>query len=108
MLKPIDRRQFLTATGAAMTSGAARGQNVPGKIRTGILGIQHSHLNEKLKAMYNNPAYEVVAVCEPDEDTKKEHGDNPLLSRLRWAGMDEILGDKSIDLIVFEGVVKNA
>src|SRR5438270_10659975 len=98
MLKTIDRRSFLVSTGAALSS-TARGQEASKKIRTGILGVQHSHLPEKLKAMYNNPDYDVVAVCEPDEDTRRRHGGDPLLSRLRWTGMDDMLGDKSIDLI---------
>ena len=107
MLKHIDRRRFLAVAGTAMSS-AASAQDGQKKIRTGILGIQHSHLNEKLKAMYNNPDFEVVAVSEPDEAMRKEHGANPLLKQLRWTPMDEMLGDKSIDLIVFEGVVKDA
>jgi len=106
MLTPIHRRQFLAAAGAAIGS-SVRAEEAK-RIRTGILGIQHSHLPEKLKAMYTNPDYEVVAVCEPDEATRRQHAGDPLLSRLRWTGMDEMLGDKSIDLIVFEGAVKDA
>src|SRR5690348_3395541 len=98
----IDRRHFLGAAGAGVAS-AALGATTPSKIRVGILCIQHSHLNEKLKAMANNPDYELVSVCEPDAATKRSKGDNPLLQRLRWVSMDEMLGDKSIDLIVFEG-----
>ena len=52
----IARREFLAATGVAMGS-AAGGQEGPRKIRTGILGVQHSHLSEKLKDMYNNADY---------------------------------------------------
>lgn len=96
----LDRRQFLAAAGAGLSP--------QGKIRTGILGIQHSHLPPKLEAMYNNPDYEVVSVCEPDETTRRENGNNPLFSRLRWVGMDGMLDDKSLDLIVFEGVVQDA
>ena len=43
----------------------------------------------------------------PDEATKRSKGDNPLLQRLRWVSMEELLGDKSINLIVLEGEVKD-
>ena len=99
----MNRRHFLgTATAGAALAGA-----VTGKIRVGILCIQHSHLRDKLKAMTNNSDYELVSVCEPDEATKRSKGDNPLLQRLRWVSMEELLGDKSINLIVLEGEVKD-
>jgi len=102
----IDRRHFLgAAAGAASVALAATG---PARIRVGILCIQHSHLREKLKAMTNNPDYELVSVCEPDEATRRTKGANPLLEKLRWVPMDEMLADKSIDLVVFEGEVKDA
>jgi predicted dehydrogenase len=103
----IDRRQFLAAAGVGAGS-AALGQTVSTKIRVGILCIQHSHLNEKLQAMYNNPDYDVVSVCEPEEATRRERGNHPLLKRLRWVSIDDMLGDKSVDLVVFEGEVKDA
>lgn len=80
----------------------------PKKIRTGILGIQHSHLAGKLQAMYDHPAYEVVAVAEPDSATKSAKANQPTLQKLKWVSVDELLGDKSIDLVVFEGEVKDA
>lgn len=104
-MTPIGRRRFLAAMGAG---SAALGQALPGKIRVGILGIQHSHLTEKLNVMSHNPDYELVAVCEPDEATRAQKSKHPVLERLRWTSIDELLGDKSIHLIVFEGEVKDA
>ena len=102
-----NRRQFMAAAGASF-SAAGQVKPVTGRIRTGILGIQHGHLMGKLPAMYNNPDYEVVAFCEPDEATLRARGNHELLQRLRAVSMDELLNDKSIDLIVFEGEVKDA
>ncbi len=96
------RRAFLAAAAAAAAPAQGR------KVRTGILGIQHSHLGGKLQAMQNNAAFEVVSVCEPDAETKKSKGGDAMLSKLRWVSMDEMLADKSLDLIVFEGEVKDA
>lgn len=95
---------------AAGASVAAAGQAKPitGRIRTGILGIQHGHLMGKLPAMYSNPDYEVVAFCEPDEATRRTRGGHELLNKLPAISMDQLLNDKSIDLVVFEGEVKDA
>ena len=105
-MRPIDRRQFLTAAGGA--ASAALAQAAPAKIRTGILGIQHSHLSEKLKVMRANADYEVAAICEPDEETRRAKGASALFEGLRWGSMDAMLADRSLDLIVFEGEVKDA
>src|SRR5438445_5692358 len=101
----IDRRRFLGAAGAGAAALGAPSQN---RIRVGIIGIQHSHLTAKVEAMYSNPNYEVVAVSEPDESTRGARGRLPLLQRLRWTSIDEMLADKTLDLIVFEGEVKDA
>ena len=106
-MKRAHRREFFGALAAGFTS-LAHSQPPRRPIRTGILGIQHSHLTGKLQAMYGNPAYEVVAVCEPDESTRRVRGQQELFQRLRAVSLDEMLADKSLDLIVFEGEVKDA
>jgi predicted dehydrogenase len=99
----MERRRFLAS---AVTSAFAGVQ--PRRIRTGILGVQHSHLPGKLQAMYDNPDFEVVAVSEPDGRTRREHEGDALLRPLRWVSMDDMLADKLLDLIVFEGTVSDA
>src|SRR5260370_8990670 len=96
----VNRRQAIQAVSGGL--GAALGRGSQTKVRTGILCIQHSHLKGKLEAMYGNPDYEVVSICEPDSPVRKEHGSDPLFQRLRWFSIYEMLGDKSLDLIVFQ------
>jgi predicted dehydrogenase len=103
-MRDIKRREFL---GAALAA-TATAQMPPSKIRVGILGIQHSHLTGKLQAMYDHPDYQVVAVCEPDAETRKRRESEKLLQPLRWMSMDDMLGDSSLNLVVFEGEVKDA
>lgn len=100
----MKRRDFLMTTAAGALSASA----APKKIRTGILGVQHSHLTGKLQAMRDHPAYELVAVCEPDAPTRARREGHELLRSLSWVSLDELLGDSSLDLIVFEGEVKDA
>ena len=99
------RRTLLAAPIAASALASA----VTGKVRTGILGVQHGHLKGKLQAMLDNPKYEIVSFSEPDPATRDDFikswsGDySP-----NWVSMDTLLGDPTIDLIVFEGEVRDA
>lgn len=102
----INRRHFLVAAGATLAPAVMRG--APTKIRTGVLCIQHSHTAGKLKAIRENPNYELVAACEPNEAIRAEKGGSPLLKDVKWVSFDDLLADKSIDLIIFEGEVKDA
>ena len=52
-MKRAHRREFFGALAAGFTS-LAHSQPPRRPIRTGILGIQHSHLTGKLQAMYGN------------------------------------------------------
>ncbi len=70
--------------------------------------MQHGHLAGKAEAMRNNPAYELVAVCEPNPATRRAREGLESLRGLPWVSMDELLGDDSLDLIVFEGEVADA
>lgn len=105
MKSSSSRRHFLAAAGASV-SFAVHG--APKRIRTGILGIQHSHLTGKLQAMLDNPAYEVAAICEPDPATLRQLGSNQLFAPLQRVSLEQMLADRSLDLIVFEGQVKDA
>ncbi|MCW5979935.1 MAG: Gfo/Idh/MocA family oxidoreductase [Bryobacteraceae bacterium] len=100
----MHRRKFLQA--AAAGAGAALASDR--KIRTGILGIQHSHLAGKIMAMRGHPAYELASVCEPDEATRKARQGEEFLGGLKWVTLDQMLEDSSLELIVFEGEVKDA
>lgn len=100
----MDRRHFLKTTAAGVATAGAG----PKKIRTGILGVQHGHLIGKMNAMRDNPAYELVAACEPDAETRRTREGHEVFQGIPWVPMDELLGDASLDLIVFEGEVKDA
>ncbi len=99
----MNRRHFLAATGVSLVSAQSRP-----RIRTGILGIQHAHLGPKLQALSNNPDFQVVAVAEADETTRREHSAQAGLQSLRWMSADEMIADSGLDLILFEGEVRDA
>ena len=79
-----------------------------GAIRAGILGTQHSHTTGKLKAMKDSPAYDVAGISENDAKAKARAERNPQFQGLRWMSEEELLGDRSIRLIVVECAVWEA
>jgi predicted dehydrogenase len=95
----MNRRQVLQ--GAVLLSSVRAGA-APARIRTGLLGTRHSHTAGKLKAMRDSPDYQVVAVCENDATARERASKNPLFEGLRWVSEDDLLGDKSLDLIVVQ------
>lgn len=106
----MSRRKFVTAAAGATAAASAAVAAPPGaKIRTAIIGIQHSHLSSKLKVLRENGDYEVVSVCEPNEATKAKSGSAAMFQNLTWVpSVDELLEDNTIDLVLFEGEVKDA
>lgn len=101
----MNRRTFLTASGTVPALAAG----VTGKVRTGILGVQHGHLRGKLQAMFDSPKYEVVSFCEPHQATREAFSKSWQWSAApQWVSMNALLGDPSLDLIVFEGEVRDA
>jgi predicted dehydrogenase len=101
----MTRRTFL----AASSTLPVLASTATGKVRTGILGVQHGHLKGKLQAMLDSPKYEVVSFCEPDDSTRKAFSKSWSGNHSpKWVSMDAILGDATLDLIVFEGEVRDA
>jgi predicted dehydrogenase len=71
-------------------------------IRVGLLGTKHSHTTGKLKAMRDSPDYEIAGVCENDADARGRARNDPQFQGLKWTGEEQLLGDRSIHLIVVE------
>ncbi len=93
----MQRRDFLAA--AAMAPAA------PSKIKSALFGTRHSHARGKLKAMLDNPAYEVVGVCEPEEAAWQRVREMHAHRRL---SEKELLEDPSIQVVAVETEVWNS
>lgn len=98
---PVDRREFMIASGAALAATPAA-QGADRTIRAAILGTQHGHVRGKLQAMIDSPDYEVVCICEHDPTVQKRRAADPLYRGQTWVSESELLSDKSIDLVVAE------
>jgi predicted dehydrogenase len=95
----MDRRQFLQVAGA---SSLAVAQGAPSVIRVGMLGTKHSHATGKLKAMQDSPDYEIAGICENDADTRAKEQKDAHFRGVKWMSEEQLLADRSIQLIVVE------
>ncbi|MDX1982017.1 MAG: Gfo/Idh/MocA family oxidoreductase [Bryobacteraceae bacterium] len=92
----MNRRDLLL--GASAVSALAAG----GPIRAGILGTKHGHTTGKLKAMQDSPDYEVVSICENDPAARERAAKDPRFKGLRFVSEQELLNDRSLQLIVVQ------
>src|SRR5262245_21668844 len=79
----MNRRVFVQS-GMASAAAAA----TPGKIRAAFYGTRHSHFGGKWKAVSDNPAYELVGVCEPDSEWRAK-----VKVTTKWLTEQELLSD---------------
>jgi predicted dehydrogenase len=92
----MNRRHFLQSIPALAVQAAAR------PIRTVIWGTQHSHTSGKLRAMKDSPLYEVAAICESDPRAQARALKDARFQGLQWMSEEQILNDRSLQLIVVE------
>ena len=99
----MNRRHFLCAV-----PGLAAQVKAASPIRAAVWGTGHSHTTGKLQAMKGSPLYEVVAICESDPAAKASAVKNSKLQGLPWVSEEQLLNDKSVQLIVVECAVWDA
>ena len=71
-------------------------------MRAALWGTQHSHTSGKLQAMKGNPLFDVAAVCESDPAAEARAKKDQRFQGLRWVSEDQLLNDRSIQLVVVE------
>jgi len=93
----MNRREFVAGAlvAQAVLPAAAR-------VRIAFLGASHSHAPAKMKVVQENPAYELVGICEPDPKlrAKYEQAGVPILTQ------EQLLGDTSVEVVAVESGVK--
>jgi len=94
----MQRRQFLTHSTAAgiLTAATSALAQSPAKLRVGMLGTGHSHFGGKLKALLDNPSYEVVGIAESNPELRNKPQKVPFISE------EQLLHDPTIPLVVVE------
>jgi len=93
------RRTF--AVGLAAFAGAAFAAPTGERIRVAMIGTGHGHAASKIKALRVLPEYDFVGICRPDKD---EPSDGELFRGVRWMSLEEVLADKTIELVAVESL----
>jgi predicted dehydrogenase len=74
------------------------------KIRTAHFGIAHDHSAVTMECARKYPdIFEIVGICEPDEETRNTMGNHPAYAGIPWLTEDELLSRDDIDAVLCEG-----
>lgn len=74
------------------------------RIRVAHFGIAHDHSGVTMDCVRSHPdVFEVVAVCEPDEETRAKFGGDAVYEGIPWITEEELLSRKDIDAVLCEG-----
>lgn len=92
----MNRRTFVRSMPAIAVQGSSA------RVRAAVWGTQHGHAAGKLRAMRESPLFQVAAVCESDAEARLRAQRNPLFEGLPWIGEQQLLNDRSLQLIVVE------
>lgn len=74
------------------------------KIRVAHFGIAHDHSIFAMESLRQHPeVFEIVGVCEPDEDTRRKFGGHEMYAGLNWLTEEELLARNDVDAVLCEG-----
>lgn len=108
------RRQFTQATLGAtamtllnnpLTSHARAVVTAPPKIKIGQIGVAHAHAG-KLAVYRNSPDYDVVGICEPDEQLRKRAATQEPFKDLPWMTQEQLLNISGLQAVLVETEVR--
>lgn len=88
-----------------LTSHARAAMSAPPRIRIGQIGVAHAHAN-KLAVYRNSPDYEVVGICEPDEQLRKRAATQGPFKDLPWMTQEELLNVPGLQAVLVETEVR--
>ena len=96
----ISRRNAIgVALGGVATAAAAKGAD---RLGAAIIGTAHSHSLGHLESIRESQNYDFVAVAEPRRELLESAKANPRWDGVRWASVEEILADDSVQVVCVE------
>jgi len=99
----MNRRTFLNSVLGSTFATSSPSLAQEARIKIAFLGGSHSHAKDKVKVVQESPVYELVGMSEEDFQLREyyQRSGVALLSR------DQILNDKSIQVVAVESAVKD-
>ncbi|MBQ3080417.1 MAG: Gfo/Idh/MocA family oxidoreductase [Clostridia bacterium] len=74
------------------------------RIRVAHFGIAHDHSCDTINCARQHPdVFEIVGVCEPDENMREEFGKADAYKDVNWISEEELLSRNDIDAVFCEG-----
>ena len=71
-------------------------------IPCGILGIDHAHAAGKLAVLRESGDFELVGVCEPNEEIRERRAREKRFEGCRWVSQEELLDDERVVMVAVE------
>ncbi len=99
-MRPITRRKAM----ATAIAGVASATQVSAQKQLGaaIVGTSHSHALGHLESIRDSQNYHFVAAAEPNSKLLEQARANPRWAGVRWATVEEILADETVDVVCVE------
>jgi predicted dehydrogenase len=93
----LARREFLTTSALALGGLAWAGGEA--RLRIGVAGLKHNHVNQILKLAAKDPSVSIVAIADDDEQNRKEF-ERSFGQPVRYANHRELLESEQLDAVV--------
>ncbi|QDU30341.1 putative oxidoreductase YhhX [Anatilimnocola aggregata] len=107
---PLSRRSILrcAAAGAiALAAPAVHGQKVKQRIKIAQIGTGHAHAS-KLGVYRASDEYEVVGICEPDEQERGRAEKSVVYKDLPWMTTEQLLNIPDLQAVLVETKVRDS
>ncbi|MEW6302232.1 MAG: Gfo/Idh/MocA family oxidoreductase [Verrucomicrobiota bacterium] len=106
----MQRRQFLSATGLALTAFPAilHAQPAKPKIKIGQIGTAHAHASGKMGAIRSlSEDYEIIGIVEPNEQRRAAAQKNKVYAGLKWLTEEQLFNTKGLQAVAVETEVSD-
>ncbi len=99
----MNRRTFLNSSLGSLLAASAAGRAQEARIRIAFLGGSHSHARDKVKIVQESPSYELAGLFEENSQLRELYAQ----SGVKLISREQLLGDKSIQVVAVESDVKD-
>ncbi len=107
--KNFTRRTFISTSTGAVLAGTATTQGnkleAPRhktRIKVGQIGTGHGHAGGKMRALRENPDFEVVGIVESNPEYRRSAKKSEIYQGVKWMEQDQLLATKGLQVVAVE------
>lgn len=102
----MKRREFFgAAAGMLAASQSLSAAPAGGKMPAAVLGLGHAHGLSILKTIADSPDFDLVGVCEPDEQRRAAFAGQDRYKDVHWLSREDVLDNPDIRMVAVESDV---